>query len=72
MELSEAMDDGTRRRYRGASGQMAVMAELLNRGCNVAVCEGVSRYEQEYMGRGPKHIYAHLIGDLLVVRLKGS
>ena len=36
-----------------------------------AVCEGVSRFEQEYMGRGPKHIHAHLIGDLLVVRLQG-
>ena len=33
-----------------------------------AICEGVSRFEQEYMGRGPKHIHAHLIGDLL----KGS
>lgn len=36
-----------------------------------AICEGVSRFEQEYMGRGPKDIRAHLIGDLLVVRLKG-
>jgi uncharacterized protein YbcI len=36
-----------------------------------AVCEGVSRFEQEYMGRGPKDIRAHLIGDLLVVRLHG-
>ncbi len=36
-----------------------------------AVCDGVSRFEQEYMGRGPKHISAHLIGDLLVVRLQG-
>jgi uncharacterized protein YbcI len=36
-----------------------------------AVCEGVSRFEQEYMGRGPKDIHAHLIGDLLVVRLRG-
>src|SRR5213596_208749 len=36
-----------------------------------AVCEGISRFEQEYMGRGPKHIHAHLIGDLLVVRLQG-
>ena len=36
-----------------------------------AICEGVSRFEQEYMGRGPKHIHAHLIGDLLVVRLQG-
>lgn len=36
-----------------------------------AICEGVSRFEQEYMGRGPKHISSHLIGDLLVVRLQG-
>src|SRR5689334_3091653 len=36
-----------------------------------AVCEGVSRFEMEYMGRGPKAIHAHLLGDLLVVRLKG-
>jgi uncharacterized protein YbcI len=36
-----------------------------------AICDGVSRFEQEYMGRGPKDIHAHLIGDLLVVRLQG-
>jgi uncharacterized protein YbcI len=36
-----------------------------------AVSEGISRFEQNYMGRGPKDIYAHLIGDLLVVRLQG-
>src|SRR5438105_13847894 len=36
-----------------------------------AICEGISRFEQEYMGRGPKHIKAHLIDDLLVVRLLG-
>ncbi|MEX2137822.1 MAG: DUF2294 domain-containing protein [Pirellulales bacterium] len=36
-----------------------------------AMCEGITRFEQEYMGRGPKDIHAHLIGDLLVVRLKG-
>jgi len=36
-----------------------------------AVCEGISRFEQDYMGRGPKDIHAHLIGDLLVVRLRG-
>src|SRR5947207_8416218 len=35
------------------------------------ICEGISRFEQEYMGRGPKDIHAHLIGDLLVVRLTG-
>ena len=36
-----------------------------------AICEGISRFEQEYMGRGPKVIHAHLIEDLLVVRLQG-
>jgi len=36
-----------------------------------AICEGVRRFEQEYMGRGPKDIRAHLIGDFLVVRLQG-
>ncbi len=36
-----------------------------------AICKGMSRFEQEYMGRGPKDIRAHLIGDLLVVRLQG-
>ena len=36
-----------------------------------AICEGISRFEQEYMGRVPKKIQAHLLGDLLVVRLQG-
>lgn len=36
-----------------------------------AICEGVSRFEQDYMGRGPKRIHAHLLGNLLVVRLEG-
>ncbi|TVS20060.1 MAG: DUF2294 domain-containing protein [Planctomycetaceae bacterium] len=35
------------------------------------ICEGISRFEQDYMGRGPKDIRAHLLGDLIVVRLKG-
>jgi uncharacterized protein YbcI len=36
-----------------------------------AICEGIGRFEQEYMGRGPRDIRTHLIGDLLVVRLQG-
>lgn len=36
-----------------------------------AVCAGVSHFEQEYMGRGPKDIRAYLLGEFLVVRLKG-
>ena len=36
-----------------------------------AICLGVSRFEQEYMGRGPTDIRTHLIGDILLVRLQG-
>ena len=36
-----------------------------------AICARMVRFEQEYMGRGPKDIHAHLIDDLLVVRLTG-
>ncbi len=36
-----------------------------------AICEGMSRFEQDYMGRGPKDIHTHLIGDLVIVRLQG-
>jgi uncharacterized protein YbcI len=37
-----------------------------------AICEVVSRFHQDFMGRGPKDIRAHLIGDLIVVRLRGQ
>jgi uncharacterized protein YbcI len=36
-----------------------------------AICEGVGRFEKEYMGRGPKAIHTYLIDNLLVVRLEG-
>ena len=49
-----------------SGGTMKTQGEI-----EAAICEGISRFEQEYMGRGPKDIHAHLIGDLLVVRLQG-
>ena len=36
-----------------------------------AVSDGITRFQQEHMGRGPRHIRTHLLGDLLVVRLLG-
>jgi uncharacterized protein YbcI len=36
-----------------------------------AICQAMSRFAQECMGRGPKDIHAHLIGDLILVRLQG-
>ena len=36
-----------------------------------AICEGMTRFEQEYMGRGPKDVHTHMIGNLVIVRLRG-
>src|SRR5437588_12944499 len=35
------------------------------------ICAGITRFEQEYMGRGPRDIQAHLLDNLVVVRLQG-
>ncbi|MEI7781409.1 MAG: DUF2294 domain-containing protein [Planctomycetota bacterium] len=36
-----------------------------------AVCDAVSRFQQEYMGRGPRHVHAHLFDNRLFVHLEG-
>ena len=36
-----------------------------------AICKAISRFEQDYMGRGPKAVHAHLLGDMLLIRLHG-
>ena len=36
-----------------------------------AVCKGITRFEQECRGRGPRNIEAFLINDFIVVRLQG-
>ncbi|MGL5098286.1 MAG: DUF2294 domain-containing protein [Planctomycetia bacterium] len=36
-----------------------------------AVCQAMTRFEQKYMGRGPKDVHTHLIGDFIVIRLHG-
>ena len=36
-----------------------------------AICLGMTRFEQEYMGRGPHDCQSYLINDLLMVRMKG-
>jgi len=55
-----------RRATRSGRDTLKTLGEI-----EAAVCEEVSRFEQNYMGRGPKDIRAHLLGDLLVVRLQG-
>jgi uncharacterized protein YbcI len=56
---------------RSVDGMMVAINMKTQGEIEAAVCEGISRFEQDYMGRGPKDIHAHLIGDLLVVRLQG-
>jgi uncharacterized protein YbcI len=36
------------------------------------VAEAITRFKQEYMGRGPKDIHVYLLNDLLVIRLQGA
>jgi uncharacterized protein YbcI len=36
-----------------------------------AVCDAVSRFQQEFMGRGPRNVHAHLIDNRLFVHMDG-
>jgi uncharacterized protein YbcI len=47
--------------------RMSTQGEL-----EAAICDGITRFEQEYMGRGPKDIHAYLFGDLILIRLQGA
>jgi len=37
-----------------------------------AICDGIIRFQEEYLGWRSERIYAHLIKDLLVVRILGA
>ncbi len=49
-----------------SEGAMKTQGEI-----EAVICEGISRFEQDYMGRGPKEIHTFLLGNFLVVRLQG-
>src|SRR5271163_1189877 len=36
-----------------------------------ALCDEITRFEQDYMGRRPGRVQTHLRGDILLVRLQG-
>ena len=36
-----------------------------------AFCLGISRFQMEFMGRGPSDVHAYLINDLVIIRLRG-
>lgn len=35
------------------------------------ISEAISKFEIEYMGRGPKNIRTHFIGDMIITRMTG-
>ena len=55
--MSVRIEDGRRMKTRGE--------------IEAAACQAMTRFEQDYMGRGPKNIHAHLIDDMLLIRLQG-
>jgi uncharacterized protein YbcI len=61
------------RRQRTDAEKTAVSdAPLKTRGeIEAAMCDGIRRFELDCLGRGPEDAHAHLIGDLLILRLFG-
>ena len=40
--------------------------------CEAAICDGIIRFQEEYLGSRSEQIHAHFIKDLLVVRILNS
>lgn len=36
-----------------------------------SISEAIIKFEKEYMGRGPEEVRTYILGDLILVRLKG-
>jgi hypothetical protein len=71
----EAMDPRHRRAYTGRSGQLAVMAELLDRGCNVALPEvdvGRDLFAFQDEEAGVTHIQVKTAGQARALRTEGA
>jgi uncharacterized protein YbcI len=49
----------------GVAGTMRTKGEI-----EAAICQEISRFEEEYIGRGPKDMHTYLLGDFVVVRLQ--
>lgn len=48
------------------------MATIRTRGqIEAEISDAIVRFEKEYMGRGPEDTRTHLVGDLVLVRLRG-
>ena len=59
--------DEARRIRNGRKSKTLTQAES-----EAAICDGIIRFQEEYLGWGSGQIHAHLIKDLLVVRIRGA
>jgi hypothetical protein len=69
------MDPKHRRAYTGRSGQLAVMAELLDRGCNVAIPEvdvGRDLFAFQDEEEGVAHLQVKTAGKARALKAEGS
>jgi uncharacterized protein YbcI len=53
------------------NGRMSEVTMKSQGEIETGICDGIVHFEQNYMGRGPKKVHAHLINNLVVVRLQG-
>lgn len=60
------MDEARRIRSRRPS-RMLTQAES-----EAAICDGIARFQEEFLGRRSEQIASHFIKDLLVVRIRGA
>ena len=58
--------DEARRIRSGRSSKKLTQAES-----EAAICDGIIRFQEEYLGWRSEQVHAHLIKDLLVVRIRG-
>ena len=68
---SSWFEDRPKRGIVTLSGTMSILMKTQGE-IEATISEGIGRFEQEYMGQGPKNIRAYLLKDLLVVRLHGA
>lgn len=52
--------------------ELGTRGEFMTKGqMQAKISEAISKFEIEYMGRGPKNIRTYIINDMIIVRLTG-
>jgi uncharacterized protein YbcI len=55
-----------------SAGEGAIEVAMKTQGeIEAATCDGMAKFVQEYLGRGPSDIHTYLIGDMILICLEG-